>query len=128
MVNQIIGSYIESIRQTKRAEQFYTESVQDPLTGVYNRKILPAVESGLRTDFSVLLFDLDDFKQINDTYGHDAGDRALKAFTKVICRVVRSNDFIIRLGGDEFIAVLPGCALETADAQGSKNSGEAQGS
>ena len=118
MIYQIINIYIESMHHSVRAEQFYAESMRDPLTGVYNRKILPALENKLCDNFSVLLFDLDDFKQINDSYGHGAGDIALKAFTKSINSVIRSNDYIVRIGGDEFVAVLPGCGLETAEEQG----------
>ena len=120
MILQIISAYRESRQQTARAEQFYAESVRDPLTGVYNRKIIPAVEDRLLSNFSILMFDLDDFKMVNDTYGHKAGDISLKAFTKTVESVIRSNDYLIRMGGDEFIAVLPGCSLATAVEQGEK--------
>ena len=120
MILQIVSAYRESRQQTARAEQFYAESVRDPLTGVYNRKIIPAVEDRILSNFSVLMFDLDDFKDVNDTYGHKAGDIGLKAFTKAVESVIRSNDYLIRMGGDEFIAILPGCSLATAVEQGNK--------
>lgn len=120
IIYQIINIYIESIHQSTRAEKFYAESMMDPLTGAYNRKIFPALETGISGSHAVILFDLDDFKKINDSHGHGAGDLALKAFIEQIKSHTRNNDFVIRIGGDEFIAVLPGCELKTAEDLGSK--------
>ena len=120
IILNILNSYRESRQQTALAEQFYADSVRDPLTGVYNRKIIQAVEGGLKDRYSVLMFDLDDFKDINDNFGHKAGDIGLKAFVKAVNSTIRSNDYTIRMGGDEFVAILPGCSLETAIEQGEK--------
>lgn len=84
----------------------------DYLTGVYNRKSLDAYMrkkinmcTGNNT-FSAILIDLNDFKSINDTFGHDMGDEALQASVRLLKGCIRSNDFIARYGGDEFYIIL----------------------
>ena len=65
----------------------------------------------------MLYLDLDHFKLVNDSLGHDAGDNALREAAKRISGVVRAGDLVARLGGDEFVLVLPGLSAETADAE-----------
>ena len=84
----------------------------DHLTGVYNRKKLDAylkekvsLSTGEKS-FSAILIDINNFKYINDTYGHDIGDNALETVAKLLKSCLRTNDFIARLGGDEFCIVL----------------------
>lgn len=91
-------------------------ALTDPLTGLYNRRF---AERHLRMEvararrrgyaFTLILFDLDGFKQINDRYGHAAGDAVLKAFAEHLTRAVREGDLAARLGGDEFLLLLPEC-------------------
>lgn len=95
-------------------------TITDPLTGVYNRRYLDRLlpteqERAERFDrpFALLMLDLDDFKAINDRYGHRQGDHILVAFAQALQRNVRAIDAVIRYGGDEFLVVL----LET-DAEG----------
>jgi diguanylate cyclase (GGDEF)-like protein len=82
----------------------------DYLTGAYNRRQLDGyTKSKARSGenvFGAIMFDLDNLKQINDTYGHDAGDDALKDAVSVVRRCIRENDFIARTGGDEFVVIL----------------------
>lgn len=86
---------------------------EDPLTGLPNRRAFDQAlgEALLRRGsrpFALLLMDLDRFKQINDTLGHDAGDHALAAFARGLREAVREGDFVARIGGDEFAAILHG--------------------
>ncbi|WP_404320314.1 diguanylate cyclase [Malaciobacter canalis] len=81
----------------------------DALTGIYNRRFLDdfAKEFNCKpTMLSVVLFDIDDFKQINDNFGHDIGDKVIKKLINIIDTSVRQSDCIIRLGGDEFLLLL----------------------
>lgn len=85
---------------------------KDYLTGVHNRKRFDMyLREKIRTSsdtktFSAIMLDINDFKNINDKFGHDVGDSALKTATKLLNRCVRNNDFIARLGGDEFCIIL----------------------
>jgi diguanylate cyclase (GGDEF)-like protein len=98
-----------------------TAAMIDPLTELYNRraffeaaKRLNAQQARRHGSVSVLLFDLDHFKSINDRYGHAMGDDALKAFAVTATGRMRVTDIIGRLGGEEFAAIVPGNAAEAA--------------
>lgn len=89
----------------------------DELTGAYNRLKLNQVLSQYaqsRLAASIILFDLDKFKPINDTYGHDVGDEVLKRFVSVVRQNLKGRDYIFRMGGDEFMALLPHTTAEDA--------------
>jgi diguanylate cyclase (GGDEF)-like protein/putative nucleotidyltransferase with HDIG domain len=118
------------VYNSTRFEQTQHESHTDPLTGMANRRSLDRqLEVGLahaaRTggQGSVIVLDLDRLKEINDTYGHEAGDRALRVVGNVLRGIVRQNDLCARFAGDEFIVVLWDCSPEhearrVADLQG----------
>ena len=98
----------------KKTEEFRKLSITDPLTGIYNRRYLNSRLSEEITrynrykhHFSFLMFDLDGFKDYNDTYGHIAGDRLLKALAGIIEESLRTIDIAARFGGDEFVAIFP---------------------
>jgi diguanylate cyclase (GGDEF)-like protein len=105
-----------------RAEEFERLAQIDPLTGLSNRR---AAEDRLASEagrsqrhgnaLTVVSFDLDKFKQINDTYGHLAGDQVLKEFAVRLSSAVRLSDFAARMGGDEFLALLPECTTNHVD-------------
>lgn len=91
----------------------------DALTGLYNRRfaeqrLVAEVARSARKGhpLTVVLLDLDEFKYINDTYGHPAGDLVLQEFAAALNRVVRGGDLAVRMGGDEFLLILPECNHE----------------
>jgi len=99
----------------------------DQLTKVYNRRFLEDFSNRYmkivkreHNTLSLLLIDIDDFKTVNDTYGHDVGDRVIKLLVKRLKTSVRDNDIIVRLGGDEFLVLLPSTPLENAKKVGKK--------
>ena len=107
------------IYNSTRFEQTQHESHTDPLTALPNRRALDReFEAGLAraartgSSASVVVLDLDRLKEINDTYGHDAGDRALRAVGAVLASTVRKSDLCARFAGDEFIVVLWDCSPE----------------
>jgi diguanylate cyclase (GGDEF)-like protein len=88
-------------------------SLRDPMTGLHNRRFLQEYVDVLisytdrnKSSFTVLMADLDYFKQVNDTYGHEAGDATLKALAKALSSSVRASDLLIRYGGEEFLILL----------------------
>ncbi len=105
---------------TKEKERLAT---QDPLTGAATRRRLMdrlefMITQSTRTKlpFSLLIMDLDHFKQFNDTMGHQIGDRLLQDLVKILHRNVRKGDLVARYGGEEFVVLLPSCPLENAVA------------
>ncbi len=96
-------------------EKLHKESIKDSLTGLYNRRylntILPTlIEQNKKQERKVgfLMLDMDYFKKVNDIYGHDAGDLVLKQLSTLILSVIRKSDVAIRMGGEEFLVLLPG--------------------
>ena len=101
------------------AQEVYRMALLDPLTGLFNRRYIEQrLEDEIKRSerhgraLSVILFDLDEFKQVNDTYGHGAGDGLLKAFAERLSKATRGSDAAARYGGDEFLVVLPECKPE----------------
>lgn len=101
-----VRTLVRDVTARKEMEARLDEaSVRDPLTGCYNRRYLDRKRAELEAPaahWACLLFDLTDFKAINDSYGHDEGDRVLQAFAHFLARHHRSEDILVRLGGDEF--------------------------
>ncbi len=94
----------EYVRVHEDFRMAHKRSMQDPLTGASNRFILEEVS--FLPDDSVVLVDLDNFKSINDTMGHDVGDRILKSWVESARENIRGDDRVVRFGGDEFILLL----------------------
>jgi diguanylate cyclase (GGDEF)-like protein len=103
-------------QEQKRAEEFRKLSIADPLTGLHNRRfgeerLAVEISRAQRSNRSltVLMIDMDGLKEINDQYGHGAGDAALKAFAERLMAATRGSDLPARIGGDEFLVLLPEC-------------------
>ncbi len=121
-------SQIQDIDVRKRQEErLADQATHDALTGLPNRALFGdrleralAAAPRLGGPVALLLLDLDRFKEVNDTLGHEAGDTLLRAVGARLCRALRASDTVARLGGDEFAAVLPG-----ADAAGAERTARA---
>lgn len=105
-----------SLRDTLRHQ-----STVDPLTGLYNRRFFDeslkrelARAQRSRSACSVVMMDLDHFKRVNDTHGHEGGDLVLQAASRVILQRVRASDIACRCGGEELVLLLPDCSAEEA--------------
>lgn len=95
--------------------QVYQRSIRDPLTGLLNREGMKemaqaifAATKGRASSFVIIIMDLDNFKSVNDLYGHAEGDLALKEFAQLLTNVFRESDILVRMGGDEFVVLFDG--------------------
>lgn len=111
--------YVDALRS--RLDQSLELAVTDQLTGLYNRRFLyaqlqPLVQRATcgGEAVSVMLIDLDHFKQINDSYGHDIGDGVLREFSARLASNTRPIDFACRMGGEEFVVIMPNTPGDTA--------------
>jgi diguanylate cyclase (GGDEF)-like protein len=107
--------------QEKILRQLYESSVTDPLTGAYNRhfflerlKAELAYAARHKAPASLLMFDVDQFKLVNDTYGHPVGDAVLRTIASTALELLRLEDLLARYGGEEFVVMLRGIALPGA--------------
>jgi diguanylate cyclase (GGDEF)-like protein/putative nucleotidyltransferase with HDIG domain len=103
-------------------EQTKRDSLTDPLTGLPNTRFMfvhlsreLARAERLKSEVSLLVMDLDGFKEINDTHGHHVGDKALREVARVLRSGIRPYDICVRYAGDEFVVVLSGCGAEEAE-------------
>jgi diguanylate cyclase (GGDEF)-like protein len=107
---------LEIAERQFQSSMWHSLALTDPLTGLYNRRF---AERHLKMEISrasrrgyaltLVLFDLNNFKQVNDRFGHPAGDAILKGFADRLAKGVREGDLAVRLGGDEFMLLLPEC-------------------
>ncbi|KHE02665.1 PleD [Pantoea stewartii] len=108
----------EAVREHRRAvsghmEAIIDEAMTDPLTGLYNRRGFDLAVDVLKVgeEQCIIAIDIDRFKEINDTYGHDTGDAVLVSLAKILKRACRPTDIVSRFGGEEFILLLPHTSL-----------------
>lgn len=128
--NELVARVVTQVRRKRYADRLRTNFQQslelaltDPLTGLYNRRYMEAhldtlIERARQSHrpFSVVMIDIDHFKPINDTYGHDAGDDVLRQFARRIQCNLRGIDLACRYGGEEFVIVMPDADMPTAEA------------
>lgn len=119
-LKRIRGQLAEQVdvagQEQKRAEEFLKLAILDPLTGLHNRRFAEerlaidvARAQRIENSLTVMMLDLDGLKGINDRHGHEAGDMALKTFAQRLMAATRGADLATRIGGDEFLVLLPEC-------------------
>jgi diguanylate cyclase (GGDEF)-like protein len=118
VLNPIKQEYEKRLKAEYHAEEMGRIAITDPLTAIMNRRgitvgLLDAMAQAerYRTSLTVAMADIDHFKEINDTYGHEAGDRVLKGVAALLSDALRMPDKVGRYGGEEFLIVLPHTGL-----------------
>jgi diguanylate cyclase (GGDEF)-like protein len=120
LMELLLGHTVEALKRIRLQESFRQQVIHDPLTGVYNRRhftatlateLLRAKRYGHPIGF--LMLDINDFKHINDRFGHQVGDQVLQGVARLLLEQVREMDVVVRYGGDEFLVVLPETNGET---------------
>ena len=109
---------IYDVKSTNEKKLIHSSNT-DALTGIYNRRAFEQIcaeKSTKDTKLAIILIDLDNFKTINDTFGHSIGDKALKLLAKTLENTFRKNDFVCRIGGDEFAVILSDFTMENKSA------------
>jgi diguanylate cyclase (GGDEF)-like protein len=121
IVDTIVSSVKAALEKILCIRQLENAAAVDPLTNCYNRRALNAhIERDIAyaqrygNDLAVIMFDMDNFKGINDRHGHLAGDAVLKGVSALITSLVRKSDYLARYGGEEFVLVLPDTTLSSA--------------
>jgi diguanylate cyclase (GGDEF)-like protein len=109
----IIKNYFEVAKPVLESkillEILHNTTLRDPMTGLYNRRYLDQfvdLLSDTNKKFSLLMIDIDFFKHVNDTYGHDMGDTVIKALAKLLVKMIKGSDIAVRFGGEEFVILL----------------------
>jgi diguanylate cyclase (GGDEF)-like protein len=95
-----------------RASRIAEDATVDALTGLPNRRMLGRALGRIRSDDTLIIIDLDHFKAVNDTYGHQEGDQVLRSFGQTLNSIVRATDRVGRYGGEEFVVILEGNGAE----------------
>ncbi len=124
LAHRIADRLALALSNLRLAQELRAQSIQDPLTGLFNRRYLdPTLDREIAHSrrhgqpLSVVSMDADHFKSFNDRFGHDAGDLVLKRLAELMMATIRTSDIACRLGGEEFLLVLPGADTEAAKAR-----------
>jgi diguanylate cyclase (GGDEF)-like protein len=108
----VLGHALDVTERFRQESQLREWSTHDPLTGCFNRRYLAELTAEHAEGWGCIVFDLDHFKHVNDTWGHARGDEVLVAMATFLRGHVRPQDAVIRLGGDEFLVLLRGAGEE----------------
>ncbi len=122
--SKLLSIIVEELKILMRIKWLYSETkflaITDGLTSLYNRRYFQQVlerefsrAKRYKDDLSLVLIDIDHFKHVNDTYGHQFGDKTLAEISKIIKNGLRKTDFVARYGGEEIVAILPETSLKT---------------
>ena len=104
-ISRILNRHYAS--RAEESNKLSYEASHDDLTGLFNRKVFDAIrENGMSSPYTVILMDVDMFKDINDKYGHELGDRILRKVGEVLKESFRESDYCCRIGGDEFAVIV----------------------
>ena len=121
LATELADSIGLAMANIKLRQALHDLTIRDPLTGLFNRRFVEEVferevarNRRHKQPLSVLMMDIDHFKRFNDTFGHEAGDVVLRACGKLLREIFRDSDLPCRLGGEEFLIILPGLPMEQA--------------
>ncbi len=121
LITEMVEHYALALVNLRLREMLRTDSIHDPLTGLYNRRHMKAAlereasrAQRLQASVGILMFDIDHFKTLNDNYGHEAGDAVLREIGTLLKCSSREEDIACRYGGEEFLLILPDTTLENA--------------
>ena len=116
--NEVLSNQLDEINKLR--DELQEQAIRDPLTNAYNRRYLSefldkevARAERENTPVTIVIMDMDNFKQFNDTYGHKCGDLILQSITKFLNEHSRRGDVVCRYGGEEFVILMPNASLET---------------
>lgn len=114
LVESYLSGAATALANLRHLQKMKRQANVDELTGLYNRRFLEdyarkliAIASRKETPLGVIMLDLDHFKDLNDRYGHEAGDRVLRQFSKTVTQAMRQTNLAVRYGGEEFLVLLP---------------------
>jgi len=114
-------TFVDITKEKELSDKLLKESTEDALTGIYNRRYLEEkleeymnLAQRHNRPLSLIMFDIDFFKYVNDSFGHDVGDKVLKAISKMVSENIRNTDIFARYGGEEFIIIAPETTKEDA--------------
>ncbi|MDD3350712.1 MAG: diguanylate cyclase, partial [Eubacteriales bacterium] len=119
--NHLYASARDITEKSIREEELRNMAAFDELTGIYNRHFIDERideilerSNSYQEPISMVLFDLDNFKKVNDTFGHPVGDKVLKELADIVSGILRKTDFFVRFGGEEFVILMPGTTAKGA--------------
>lgn len=123
-INYLVATYNDLYEKNKNAKLYLKDKAEhDALTGLFNRTAFDGLAdffADVKQPFALMVIDIDRFKDINDTFGHNIGDAALKYVADMLKKTFRSNDYLVRYGGDEFVVLMTDITFSDREIIGQK--------